>query len=91
MLQIPFKASMHVHPAMFGQMLVMLLFRDHGILSQLCGNNFMALKVAPPLTINDAQLDRCVDAIGQVVELMHSSKAFWSEALGLGRRVLASV
>jgi len=91
MLQIPFKASAHVHQAMFGQILVMLLFRDHGILSQICGNNFMALKVAPPLTINDAQLDHCVDAIGQVVELMHSSKTFWSEALGIGRRVLASV
>ncbi len=91
MLQIPFKAAAHVHPAMFGQMVVMHLFKDHGILSQICGNNFMALKIAPPLTIGETQLDHYVTAIEKVVVMMHTSKAFWTEALGIGRRVLASV
>lgn len=91
MLQIPFMACAHIHPAMFGQMLVMRLFRDHRILSQICGNNFMALKVAPPLVVDDAQIDHYVAAIEQVVDLMHTSKTFWSEALGIGRRVLTSV
>ncbi len=90
-LRIPFLAFAHVHPAMFGQMLVMRLFRDHGILSQICGNNFMVLKLAPPLVVGDAQIEHCVRAVGQVVELMHSSKAFWSEALGIGRRAMASL
>jgi hypothetical protein len=27
----------------------MRLFRDHSILSQMCGNDFMVLKIAPPL------------------------------------------
>jgi ornithine--oxo-acid transaminase len=80
-----------IHPAVFGQLMIMRLFRDHGILSQICGNNFMALKVAPPLGASDAQLDQYVDAIGQVVELMHGSGGFWSEGLQLVRRVVASI
>ncbi len=89
-LRIPFLAFAHLHPAMFGQMVVMRLFREHGILSQICGNNFMVLKIAPPLVVTEAQIDRYVSAIEQVVDLMHSSKGFWSEALGIGRRALAA-
>lgn len=91
MLQIAFKAAAHVHPAMFGQMVVMHLFRDHGILSQICGNNFLVLKSAPPLVVSDAQIAQYLDAVTRVVELMHGSKSFWSEALGIGRRVLAAI
>jgi ornithine--oxo-acid transaminase len=87
-LRIPFEAFNKIHPAMFGQVLVMRLFRDHGILSQICGNNFMVLKVAPPLMIEQAQLDHFVSAITQVVELMHTSSTFWTEALGMARRVI---
>ncbi|HCC57611.1 MAG TPA: aspartate aminotransferase family protein, partial [Solibacterales bacterium] len=45
-LRLPFEAFRHIHSSMFGQVLVMRLFRDHGILTQICGNNFMVLKVA---------------------------------------------
>ena len=48
---------------MFGQVLVMRLFRDHGILTQICGNNFMVLKAAPPLVIPEDQLDEFVRAV----------------------------
>ena len=54
-LKVPFEAFMKIHPAMFGQILVMRLFRL-GILTQICGNNFMVLKVAPPLVV---PADRC--------------------------------
>jgi ornithine--oxo-acid transaminase len=90
-LRIPFLAFAHVHPAMFGQMLVMRLFRDYGILSQICGNNFLVLKIAPPLVIEEVQIERYLQAVEEVVELMHSSKTFWSEALGIGRRATALV
>ena len=69
----------------------MRMFRDHGILSQVCGNDFMVLKISPPLVINDAQLDRFVSAVEQVVELMHTSSSFWSEALGIAQRVVRSI
>jgi ornithine--oxo-acid transaminase len=79
---------MKIHPGMFGQVVVMRLFRDKGFLTQMCGNNFMVLKVAPPLIVEDSHLDGFVQAVAEVVECMHSSAAFWSEALGLARRVI---
>ena len=48
-LRAPFEAFAQIHPAMFGQILVMRLFRNKNILTQICGNDFMVLKVAPPL------------------------------------------
>lgn len=85
-LRIPFEAFGAIHAGMFGQILVMRLFRDAGFLTQVCGNNFMVLKVAPPLVVTNAQLDEFVAAIRDVVELANSPGSFWSEALGLGRR-----
>ncbi len=64
-LRIPFEAFMHIHPVMFGQILVIRLFRDSGILTQFCGNNFMVLKAAPPLVVSDLQIDDFVAAIHQ--------------------------
>jgi ornithine--oxo-acid transaminase len=86
--RVSFEAFSKIHPAMFGQILVMRLFRDHGILTQICGNDFMVLKVAPPLVVREGQVDEFVSAIRNVVELAHSSSMFWSEALGLARRAV---
>jgi ornithine--oxo-acid transaminase len=86
--RVSFEAFAKIHPAMFGQILAMRLFRDHGILTQICGNDFMVLKVAPPLVVRGGQVDEFVSAIRNVVELAHSSSMFWSEALGLARRAV---
>jgi ornithine--oxo-acid transaminase len=87
-LRVAFEAFLRIHPAMFGQIIVMRLFRDHGILTQICGNNFLVLKVAPPLVVTEEQIEEFVSAVGDVVEHAHSSSAFWSEALGLARRAI---
>jgi ornithine--oxo-acid transaminase len=87
-LRIPFEAFMQIHRSMFGQVVVMRLYRDHGILTQICGNNFMVLKAAPPLVVTEEQVDTFVSAVGAVVELMHTSASFWAEALGLARRAI---
>ena len=87
-LRIPFEAFRRIHPGMFGQVLVMHLFRDHNILAQICGNNFMVLKVAPPLVVSEAQLDEFVGAVREVVEMVHSSNVFWPEAMSLASRAL---
>ena len=86
-LRVPFEAFMKIHPAMFGQVLVMQLFR-RGFLTQVCGNNFMVLKVAPPLVVREQEADDFVRAATEVVESMHSSTTFWTEALGMARRVM---
>jgi len=87
-LRASYEAFKRIHPGMFGQMLVMNLFREKGILTQMCGNNFQVLKVAPPLVVTDAQIDEFVGKVGEVVESIHSSTTFWTEALGLARRVV---
>jgi len=87
-LKLPFQAFGAVHGGMFGQIVVMRLFRDCGFLTQVCGNNFMVLKVAPPLVVTDVQIDEFVFAVRDVIELAHSPGAFWSEALGLAKRAI---
>jgi ornithine--oxo-acid transaminase len=87
-LRLPFEAFRQIHPGMFGQMLVMRLFHDEQILTQICGNNFMVLKVAPPLVVSPEQIERFVTSVSRVAELIHASKAFWSDALGLARRAV---
>ena len=89
-LRIPYEAFCAVHAGMFGQIVVMRLFRDFGFLTQVCGNNFMVLKVAPPLSVSNVQMDAFVSAISEVVELANSPGPFWSEALGLARRAFRS-
>jgi len=89
-LRIPYEAFGAIHGGMFGQILVMRLFRDFGFLTQVCGNNFMVLKVAPPLVVEEAQMDTFVAAVRSVAELANSPGTFWSEALGLARRAVRS-
>jgi ornithine--oxo-acid transaminase len=87
-LRLAFEAFRRIHPGMFGQVLVMRLFRDMGVLTQICGNDFMVLKAAPPLVVTEEQIVEFVAAVRGVVELAHTSALFWSEALGLARRAV---
>ena len=87
-LRALYEAFHGIHPAMFGQVLVMRMFREKNILTQICGNNFMVLKAAPPLVVREEQLAEFVGAIRSVVELADTSAAFWTEALGLAKRAV---
>lgn len=87
-LRLGFETFRKIHPGMFGQTIVMRLFRDKNILTQMCGNNFMVLKVAPPLVVSEGELDRFITSITEVVELVHSSTTFWSDALGMAKRAI---
>ncbi len=88
-LRVPFQAFRKIHPGMFGQVVVMRLYRL-GFLTQMCGNNFLVLKVAPSLVMKEREADEFVRATKEVVEMMHLSGTFWSEALGLAKRVVNS-
>jgi ornithine--oxo-acid transaminase len=83
-----YEAFYRIHPAMFGQIVVMRMFREKGILTQICGNNFMVLKAAPPLTVTSEQLDEFVEGIRDVVEMAQAQPAFWTEALAMVRRAV---
>lgn len=86
-LRVSFEAFGAVHPGMFGQVVVMRLFRQ-GFLTQMCGNNFLVLKVSPPLVVKEREADEFVRAVTEVVDTMHSSNTFWSEALGMAQRLV---
>jgi ornithine--oxo-acid transaminase len=88
-LRAIFETFRKLHPALFGQVLVMRLFRDHNILTQICGNHFLVLKAAPPLIVSEQQLERFVRALRQTIEQAHSSASFWAEPLGIARRALS--
>jgi ornithine--oxo-acid transaminase len=83
-----YEAFHKIHPAMFGQIVVMRMFREKKILTQICGNNFMVLKAAPPLVATEQHLNDFVAAIREVVEMAETSAAFWTEALGMARRAV---
>jgi ornithine--oxo-acid transaminase len=87
-LRAAFETFRHLHPALFGQVVVMRLFRQHNILTQICGNAFMVLKAAPPLMIDRQHVDKFVAALRATMEEAHTSTAFWTEPLGLARRIL---
>jgi len=87
-LRLSFQAFQRIHAALFGQMLVMRLFRDHDILTQICGNDFLVLKAAPPLNASQGSLERFIDAADEVIKLVHSSAAFWQDALALASRAV---
>ena len=88
LLRVSYEAFRAIHPGMFGQMLVMRMFRQQKILTQICGNNFMVLKSAPPLVASEAQIEEFVQALTTVVDDMHRSTGFWTESLALGRRAM---
>ena len=87
-LRVGYEAFKAIHPGMFGQVVAMRLFRDHGFLTQMCGNNFMTLKAAPPLVVEESDVRAFVVAMRQVVDEMHHTTSFWTEALGLARRAI---
>lgn len=88
-MRLSFEAFKTINPAMFGQMIVMRMFNEKNILTQICGNNFMVLKVAPPLIVSERQIDYFVESISDVMAMMHSSGTFWSDAIKLGRRAVS--
>jgi len=63
---------------LFTQMVIVPLFRDHGILSQVAGDHQNILKILPPLITTEAQADEFVDAIDAVLgELERSLGLLW--------------
>ncbi len=87
-LRMAYEGFQRIHPGLFGQMVVMRMFKSERILTQICGNNFMVLKVAPPLTVTENQLEEFIGAIDRVIDVVHSSKTFWVDALALARRTI---
>src|SRR5205823_5165408 len=67
---------------LFTQLVVVPLFRDHRILTQVAGDNQNILKILPPLVITDEQADSFVDAMDAVLTKLERSLGL---LFGVGR------
>jgi ornithine--oxo-acid transaminase len=56
-----------MQPGLFAQLVVVPLFSEHRILSQVAGHNMAVLKVLPPLMLGDDDLDEFVEALTATV------------------------
>ena len=56
-----------IQPALFAQLVVVPLFREHRILSQVAGHGLNVLKALPPLVVTEEDLDWFVSALEETV------------------------
>ncbi len=66
-LRMGWKLLHKMEAELFAQMLVTALFTKHRILSQIAGHAMDVLKILPPLTIGDKEIDRFVSALDTVL------------------------
>ena len=67
---------------LFTQMVIVPLFRDHGIISQVAGDHMNVLKILPPLITTEEQADEFVDALDDVLGNLERSLGL---LFGVGR------
>lgn len=63
-----FRLLERMQPGLFSQLVVVPLFRDHRILSQVAGHNMNVIKILPPLVVTESDLDWFVEALESVLE-----------------------
>ena len=70
-------------PGLFAQLVVVPLFREHRILSQVAGHGLAVIKGLPPLTVDDDDLTWLADALdATVARASRVPRSFASFALG---------
>jgi ornithine--oxo-acid transaminase len=57
-----------VQTGLFAQLVVVPLFDDHQILTQVAGHDSNVIKILPPLVLSEADVDWFVDALDQTLE-----------------------
>ena len=72
--------------------MVVPLFRDHHILTQVAGHHMNVVKALPPFVIEEEELRRFVSALEQVLGEAeeHLFRSYASLGFTLGRRTLAA-
>src|SRR6266536_4552159 len=56
-----------VQPGLFAQVVVVPLFKEHRILSQVAGHKLPVIKAIPPLTLSEADLDWFAEALEETI------------------------
>jgi ornithine--oxo-acid transaminase len=66
--KLSWKMIEKVQPGLFAQLVVVPLFSEHKILSQVAGHKLAVLKVLPPLVVTDGDIEGFVDALSVTIE-----------------------
>jgi ornithine--oxo-acid transaminase len=75
-----------IQPGLFSQLVVVPLFRDHRILSQVAGHGLNVLKAIPPLVVTGDDLDGFVAALEETIDRAEKMpRALVRFALGAAR------
>jgi ornithine--oxo-acid transaminase len=79
-------------PGLFAQMVIVPLFQDHQILTQVAGHHMNVIKALPPLITPENEIHRFVRALEQVLDEAerHMFRSYASLGLRLGRRSLTA-
>jgi len=77
-------------PGLFAQMVIVPLFHEHRILTQVAGHHMNVVKALPPLVSEEGDLRRFADALRQVLTGVqeHLFRSYASLGFELGRRTL---
>ncbi len=73
-----------VNKGLFGQMVVVPLMADHGILTQVAGHNVDIVKLLPPLVIDETHVNRFLNAFEKVMKECHR---FPGNAWSIGKKL----
>lgn len=73
-LQASWAAMRSVRKGLFAQMVVGPLFTDHGVLTQVAGDHMDVIKLIPPLTIGDEELEWFIGALREVMDDAHRGR-----------------
>ena len=84
-LRATWAALQAMNSELFCQIIIIPLFKDHKILSQVAGHGIQTIKVQPALTITDADCAWMVEAFDRVIADAHRGPA---AALSLGRTLV---
>lgn len=80
-----------LNKSLFGQMIVVPLFADHRILTQVAGHGITTVKLLPPLMISDADVKYFLDAFEKVVADCHKFPGgAWKTVKGLAKKAISS-
>jgi len=90
-LRMGWKMVHAVRPGLFAQMIVMPLFSDHRVLTEVAGASTEVIKLIPPLTISEAQIDRFVEALASVLkEAERFPGGLWDAGIKLAKQAITA-
>lgn len=76
-LRLRWNALERIRPGLFSQLIVVPLFQQHHILTQVAADNVNVVKLLPPLVAGEDEVNQFVDALEEVLDDAHGGAGFY--------------